>query len=220
MKLPVRALQTPLLLLSIAVLTIVAGYRFSQWYQANSRDHGMPRGLEATVLDQARPLKPFRLVDHDGRPFTEQSLRGHWSFLFFGYVHCPDVCPIVLRVMQEAWQQIPHRADDPAPPQMIFVSVDPDRDTPAVLKQYVRYFNPDFIGVTGPLDEIDNLTGQLGILYGFDDQQADTGDYLVNHSAQIILIDPRGRMRAVLSPPHEPAVIAANFQTIRNYYGE
>jgi protein SCO1/2 len=220
MTLSGRTLKTSLLLLSVALLALGAGYGISQWYQARQHDNSMPRGLEATVLDKARPLRPFRLVDHDGRPFTEQSLRDHWSFLFFGYVHCPDVCPIVLRVMQEAWQQIPQASDDPAPPQMIFVSVDPDRDTPELLKQYVRYFNPGFIGVTGPADEIDNLTGQLGILYGFDDKQAGTGEYLVNHSAQIILIDPQGRMRAVMSPPHEPATIAANFQTIRNYYGE
>lgn len=220
MKFSLRSLQTPLLLALIALLALAAGYALSSRYQASSRDHSMPRGLEATVLDRPRPLKPFRLVDQNGRPFTEQSLRDHWSFLFFGYVHCPDVCPITLRVMQQVWKQLPQRADDKAPPQMIFVSVDPDRDTPEILGQYVSYYHPDFRGVTGPLDEIDRLTGQLGILYGFDDKQAGSEDYLVNHSAQLILIDPQGRMRAVISPPHEPATIAANFQTIRDYYGD
>ena len=102
---------------------------------------------------------------------------------------------------------------------MVFVSVDPDRDTPELLKQYVRYFDPSFIGVTGKADEIDKLTGQLGILYGFEDKDAE-GNYNVNHSAQFVLIDPQGRLRAVISPPHDPATIASNFQTIRNYYGD
>ena len=83
----------------------------------------------------------------------------------------------------------------------------------------MRYFDPSFIGITGKADEIDKLTGQLGILYGFEDKDAD-GNYNVNHSAQFILIDPEGRLRAVISPPHDPATIASNFQTIRNYYGD
>ena len=214
-----KSKYTNAILIVVAVLSLAVGYWFSQQYQLQSRDTSIPKGLEATVLDKARQLTPFTLADHDGQAFTDQTLKGHWSFLFFGYVHCPDVCPIALKVMQDAWKQIPHDPADAAAPRMIFVSVDPDRDTPELLKQYVRYFDPSFIGVTGKADEIDKLTGQLGILYGFEDKDAD-GNYNVNHSAQFVLIDPQGRLRAIISPPHDPATIASNFQTIRKYYGD
>lgn len=210
---------TNLILIIVALLSLGMGYWFSQQYHLQSHDGSIPQGLEATVLDKARPLGPFTLQDHNGQAFTDQTLKGHWSFMFFGYVHCPDVCPIALKVMQDAWKQMPHDPADPAAAQMIFVSVDPDRDTPELLKQYVRYFDPRFIGVTGKADEIDKLTGQLGILYGFEDKDEE-GNYNVNHSAQFVLIDPQGRLRAVISPPHDPATIASNFKTIRNYYGD
>ena len=211
---------TNAILITVALLSLVLGYWFSQQLHIQNRDGSIPEGLEATVLDKARPLSAFALQDHDKQPFNEQTIKGHWSFLFFGYTHCPDVCPLALKVMQDTWKQIPHDPNDPAAPRMFFVSVDPDRDTPELLKQYVRYFDPAFIGVTGKADEIDKLTGQLGILYGFEDKDPETGNYNVNHSAQFLLIDPQGRLRAVVSPPHDPATIASNFQTIREYYGD
>ena len=104
---------------------------------------------------------------------------------------------------------------------MIFVSVDPDRDKPEILKQYVQYFHPEFNGVTGKINEIDKLTSQIGILYGYDEKEGGNDlEYTVNHSAQLILVDPKGRMRAVISPPHIPETIASNFQTIRLFYGD
>lgn len=207
-------------LIVVALLSLGGGYWLSQFYQQSAHSESIPQGLEATVLDKPRPLAPFKLADHDGKPFDEQTLKGHWNFMFFGYTHCPDVCPLALTVMRSVWQQLPQQADDPAAPRMFFVSVDPDRDTAELLKQYVSYFDPSFIGVTGTADEIDKLTGQLGILYGFEDKKANSEQYNVNHSAQIILIDPQGRMRAVISPPHDPATIASNFKTIRDYYGD
>ena len=85
----------------------------------------------------------------------------------------------------------------------------------------MQYFNPEFNGVTGKLDELDKLTNQIGILYGYDEKDSDNDDdYIVNHSAQLILVDPKGRMRAVISPPHIAKTIAANFQTIRTFYGD
>ena len=215
-----KSRYTNAILLTVALLSLGLGFWFSQHYQNQGRDGAIPQELEATVLNPPRPLSRFSLHDHDTKPFSDQTLKGHWSFLFFGYTHCPDVCPIALKVMQDSWKQIPHDPNDPAAPRMYFISVDPDRDSAELLKQYVGYFDPSFIGVTGEAEEIDKLTGQLGILYGFEDKDPETGNYNVNHSAQFILVDPQGRMRAVISPPHDPATIASNFQTIREYYGD
>lgn len=218
MSKPPQPARSALLLIAIALASLIGGYLISQsLQQTGSR---IPEELEATVLDPPRALTPFTLQDHDRKPFTEQSLRGHWSFLFFGYTHCPDVCPVTLQVMQTAWKRIPRAPDDPAAPRLYFVSVDPDRDTPELLKPYVQYFDPAFIGVTGQADEIDKLTNRIGVLYGFEDKQPGSEDYQVNHSAQLILIDPQGNMRAVFSPPHDPAGIARSFNAIRDFYGD
>lgn len=202
----------------VALVGVLLGIWLSRHYLA---DKPLPEGLEATVLPEARELKPFILRDHDNQPFNLERLKGHWNFLFFGFTNCPDVCPTTLKVMQDVWQKLPTRPGDKGHPKMFFVSVDPDRDSLDMLKQYVTYFDPSFIGVTGNLDEIDNLTGQLGVLYGYDEKK-NTGanDYIVNHSAQLLLIDPQGQLRAVISPPHDSTTIARNYQVITHYYGD
>ncbi|MGD8483634.1 MAG: SCO family protein, partial [Thioalkalispiraceae bacterium] len=171
--------------------------------------------LEATVLPKARPITGFELIDHNGKPFTEANLKGNWSFAFFGFTNCPDVCPTALKIMQGVWKKLPA---DKAKPNMLFFSVDPDRDPPEVLKKYVSYYHPDFIGITGKLDQIDIITNQLGILYGYDEKGDNSGDYNVNHSAQVLLIDPQGRLRAVFSPPYHADSISQALAVIRDFY--
>jgi len=205
-----------LLLVIIAAASLGGGY----WLSGNLNTHDtspLPTNLLATVLDNPVPIKDFQLQAHDGSVFSPQTLKGHWSFLFFGYTNCPDICPAALQIMKEAWQLIP-RSTDGSAPRMYFVSVDPERDSLDVLKAYVQYFDPSFIGVTGSLDEMDKLTGQLHVLYGFEDDPEDDSAYTVNHSAQILLLDPEGQMRAVISPPYDGKIIANNFQAIRQHF--
>ena len=102
--------------------------------------------LSATVFQQPRAVQPFELLDHHGESFTPESLRGQWSFVFFGYTHCPDVCPTTLSVLNSVALRL---ADAPDATRFVFVTVDPERDTPEVLARYVTYFNGEFVGVTG-----------------------------------------------------------------------
>jgi protein SCO1/2 len=173
----------------------------------------------AHYLKDAKPISAFSLVDDNQQPFDPARLQGKWTFMFFGYTNCPDVCPTTLLVMKSVWGKMPAAAKTTPSPQMVFVSVDPDRDTPQRLKKYVHFFNQDFIGVTGKANDIDKLTRQVGVRYGFDDA-ADGKGYTVNHSAQIILIDPQGKMRAVLSPPHKVDDILQTYLKIRAYYNQ
>jgi len=207
--------------ITIGAISLVIGVWLSQQILMNTNDTRIPKNLDATVLPNARPLIGFNLYDHNEEAFSPAQLKGQWSFLFFGFTNCPDVCPTTLKAMQAIWKTLPTKQGEPGHPKLFFISVDPDRDKTKMLKQYVQYFNPEFIGVTGKLDELDKLTRQIGILYGYDEKEGSHDqEYIVNHSAQVILVDPKGRMRAVISPPHIAKVMAANFQTIRTFYGD
>lgn len=207
--------------ITIGTISLIVGLWLSQQMLINNNDTKAPKNLDATVLPNARPLIGFNLVDQNNHPFSQAQLKGQWSYLFFGFTNCPDVCPTTLKVMQNMWETLPTKRGEIGHPELYFVSVDPERDKPEILKKYVQYFNLEFNAVTGKLDEIDKLTNQIGILYGFDEKDGDNDqEYIVNHSAQLILVDPKGRMRAVISPPHVAKTIAANFQTIRTFYGD
>jgi len=204
----------PFLLLAIAAISILLGIWVSNFNIKTTAT--VPKNLEATLLERSKPVTSFSLVDHDNNEFNLQSLKGNWSFLFFGFTNCPDVCPLALQVMRSVWKTPALQKSIATNTKMIFVSVDPDRDKPEHLKSYVQYYNPEFIGVTGKQDQIDELTSQLGILYGFDDPN-ENGDYNVSHSGQIILIDPQANMRAVFSPPLTPQSISKDFIAIQKF---
>lgn len=176
----------------------------------------IPTDLEATLLDRAKPIQPFKLIDHNNKSFDHTRFSSKWSFMFFGYTHCPDVCPTAMQTMKTVWKQLDVDKQSGSNLQMIFVSVDPERDDLDTLKQYATFYHPDYIGVTGKLDQIDNITRQLGILYGYEEPD-EKGNYHVNHSGQIILVDPRGNMRGVFSPPLDPLQISKDFLKIKDY---
>lgn len=175
------------------------------------RQAAVPLLERATLLTSPQALPEFKLQDQEGAPFTNERLKGRWTLAFFGYTHCPDVCPLTLRVFKGLYERLGetgYREDT----QVLFVSVDPERDRPEQLKRYVQYFDPSFLGVTGSPQELSKLTQALGIYY----ELRGTGkDYLVDHSAAVVLIDPEGRRHAVFSPPHEVPVLARDYLAIR-----
>lgn len=169
------------------------------------------------MLPEARAIADFSLLDQDNTPFTQENLRGHWTFAFFGYTHCPDVCPNTLALLGSVQRELEQKLDPQEMPQVVFVSVDPERDTPELLKKFVPYFHESFIGVTGEPEQINRLARQLGILY----MKADDGDkdnYLVDHSAAIILLNPQGQFQAVFGVPHDVQSIQTDFLAIKRYY--
>ena len=176
-----------------------------------------PQLKQGTLLPSAKAIADFQLTDQHGKPFTRNNLVGKWSFAFFGYTHCPDVCPTSLSMLAQVMKKLEKDSTLDTLPQVIFVSVDPERDTPELLAQYLPYFNPDFIGVTGDPQQLLLLTRQLGIMYGKAPGD-DADDYLVDHSASIILFDPDGNFLALFGMPHDPDLIAQEFVAIKNYY--
>jgi protein SCO1/2 len=178
-----------------------------------SQDGPSPAGgfSGVTEVRDDKPLPDFALRGPRGE-FTNAHFLGHWSFLFFGYTQCPDVCPTALTLMK-AVRAMPATVP-PAPAfQVVFVSVDPRRDTQQLLSEYMAAFDPSFIGVSGDDAVLSPLTKTLGVYYRRNDG-TDTRRYTVDHSAAIYLVDPQGRLAAVFSPPQEAAKMAANYRRI------
>jgi protein SCO1 len=168
---------------------------------------------QATLLPELRSLAPFSLTDHKGQAFDNSRLLGKWTLLSFGYTHCPDICPTTLAMLDTIDSTLKQQAASFAY-QMGFVSIDPERDTPARLAAYVIYFNSDFVGITGSDAALQKLTQPLGILYRKVETKQSAMDYVMDHSASIILVDPQGRYRALFSPPHDPAKMATDILAI------
>jgi protein SCO1/2 len=167
----------------------------------------------ATLLVPPLDVPAFALADDHGRPFDAASLRGRWTLLFFGYTHCPDICPTTLKLLARAQASL-RDLPEPQRPRVVFVSVDPARDTPTVLAQYVAYFGTDIIGVTGAEAHLEALTRPLGIAYRREAPLPGSKDYTMAHSSSILYVDPLGRVRALASPPHTVETIAGDFRKI------
>ena len=153
----------------------------------------------ALVLPAPNPVPEFSLVDQHGNPADQTVFEGQWDLVFFGFTHCPDICPTTLQVLSTAKTALEERGQSPLP-RIVLVSVDPERDTPEIMSQYVDYFGDDNLGITGSLEEVRKLTSGLGIY--FEKQSADGDDYVVDHSAAVLVIDPDGGFHALFSGPH------------------
>lgn len=170
--------------------------------------------IDGLLWPQSKALTAFALEDHHGKAFTLDRLRGRWTLLFFGYTHCPDVCPVTLSVLRNSVALMAEADADAEPPQVVFVSVDPKRDTIEHLAAYVSHFNPRFLGVTGSDVNLKAFVRQLGVLYLLTDADAN-GDYLVDHTAALFLIDPRGHLVALFQAPHAADRLARDIPRIR-----
>jgi protein SCO1 len=163
-------------------------------------------------LTPSRALPDFSLIDQQGRNFGAANLRGHWSLMFFGYTNCPDFCPTTLTTLAAMNKRL-RAAKSPAPPQVIFVSVDAKRDTPAQLAKYVPYFDPEFIGLTAADQPgIEAVANKLGVAVVI--QPTSDGNYTVDHSGAIFVLNPDGRLTAVLTGPFSVDALQADFQRI------
>ncbi|HET9679578.1 MAG TPA: SCO family protein [Gammaproteobacteria bacterium] len=169
-----------------------------------------PPKISGLMYPAPRPIPEISLVNQAGEPFTLEDFRGQWSYVFFGFTHCPDVCPTTLATLNRAVKSLDK------PPQVVLVSVDPARDTPKKLDAYLEFFNPDFIGVTGSQQAISALAQALGIAFVYVPQES-TGSYTVDHTAAILLVNPQAQVSAIFTTPHKAENLAQDFAAIRAY---
>lgn len=197
------------LIVAIAVLALLFGI----WTQHNLSVKNKPRVLtlsSATLLPQPRLLNNFRLISDNNKIFTNDNLKNHWSFVFFGFTNCPQLCPTALATLNRVYKNL-HQAHLQLVPQIVFISVDPETDTPKKIHEYLTSFNTNFVGATGSKQQIDTLTKELNIMYAKVFPHEDQTHYSIDHSGTILLINPQGQLAAIFSIPHDADKIAKDF---------
>lgn len=162
-------------------------------------DVGAPELAAGTALTTPQALADFQLIDHTGAAFGRRDLEGHWSLLFAGFTHCPDACPATLAVLSRIQQRLEAEGRSV---RIVFLSVDPERDTPAQLARYVGYFGEGILAATGERAEIDALADSMGLAYVR--VPGSEGHYSFDHSTAVVLVDPAARMAGYFRPPLDP----------------
>ncbi|MBF0383207.1 MAG: SCO family protein [Magnetococcales bacterium] len=177
----------------------------------------IPTELKGLLLPEPKPLTPFKLLGQDGDIYDIGRLKGKWTFVFYGYTHCPDVCPTSLSFLAEVFEQLKEQPGGLERTQATFISVDPKRDTPEILKEYAPYFHEKFTGATGTVKEIDAITKQMWAHYELSKEVDENGDYAVDHTSAFFLIDPQARLFAIFSEQFQkdPKTVAKAVSLIR-----
>jgi len=178
------------------VLVLVAGVLIGLAYRDSAKVGGGP--LAGLIGGK------FSLVDQNGKPFTEADLKGKWQLVFFGYTHCPDICPTTLNDLSLALDQLGPKKNQVG---IVFISVDPERDTPAALKSYVESFGGPIVALTGTPDQVQQAAQDYKVYYA--KHPRPDGGYDMDHSALIYLMDPAGRFTATFTPDENEQAIAS-----------
>ena len=170
--------------------------------------HETPRGAAGTLLASAIG-GPFRLVDQNGETVTDGDLKGKWSLVYFGYTHCPDACPTALNDISIALDELGPKRGAVRP---VFITVDPERDTPEVLKSYVTAFDAPILALSGTPEEIAQAAKDYRVYYAKHPEAG--GDYSMDHSSVIYVMDPQGRFTASFTQENSPEEIAERLKKL------
>lgn len=194
---------------------------FGMWTQYNTHDKSKPIELEnGTIIPVPHDISNFNLVGLDNKPFTNQNLKGKWTMIFFGFTNCPMLCPTTLTTLNKMYEKLDQ--DHVATmPQVLFISLDPDRDTPKAIAKYLKSFNKHFVGATGKQEMLDKMTKEMNVVYEFAKKphdKKDSKDYTVNHSGTIILVNPEGKLFAIFSSPQDAAQLSNDIKAIEKHY--
>jgi len=204
------------ILVSIIVLaSVLSGALLVTAYQKASRVTPQQLRNDALfVYDDPITLNAFSLTKHTGGPFTNTSLQGSWTLVFFGYTFCPDICPITMVAIKQFYDLL-EASGEGENVQVVMISVDPERDTEEVLKNYVTYFNPEFIGARGDYSDVYQLARNVNLTFAY--TRVDDDNYLVNHNGEIMVMGPTGDNVGFLKAPYEPQRMLENFLALKSF---
>lgn len=198
-----------LIILTLSVVAIC--YQIALLPQQSNYHNNPALSLkEAHLKDKGIVLPEFRL-QHLNQEITLDDFKGHWNLIFFGYTYCPDICPFALQAMEYTYK-ILEKEDKHQNLQVFFISVDPERDNLKHLDQYLTYFHKDFKGITGEPEQIKQLAKALNIFYIRQPNSKNENNYIIDHSANMLIINPEGEHIADFYPPHHPEIMAGDLQ--------
>ncbi|WP_237068099.1 SCO family protein [Microbulbifer guangxiensis] len=208
-----RGILITVVVLVLLMLAVLAGF-LNKMGQPRIITDAELQANGAIELERPRILDSFTLLADSGEDFSTDEFAGRWSLVFFGFTHCPDICPTTMATLNNFYQTLDEetRADT----DIVLVSVDPKRDRPEKLHDYVRYFNPDFRGLTGEFLALKRFANQLNV--PFNKVPLEDGGYTVDHGSQVVLINPRGHYHAFFRAPLDPAKMKLTYRSIRATY--
>lgn len=166
---------------------------------------------QTTDISEMMPPLDFHLTDEDGKQVDAEDFRGKTTLLFFGYTHCPDVCPITLARLATAFRQVDDKAREDI--QVLFVSVDPTRDTPEIMKEYTEAFGPQFIGLTGRKSDIDAITNRYRVTYGYGEKD-ESGNYDVTHSSATFAFNREGDAQLLIRDDDPMKAVVSDLEAL------
>ncbi|QOW18742.1 SCO family protein [Lysobacter ciconiae] len=206
--------RSTLVILFIA-LAAGLGLLASKHFFGKSAPSAWPQTSAVKLFDPPRPLPDFSLRQSDGTQLVPGELNGHWTLVFLGFTHCPDICPLTLSQMaqaQQQWESIP----DAVRPRVLFVSVDPERDTPDRIGEYAHAFHKDTLAATADIPSLERFARSLSLVFAKapPEDGAPADQYSVDHSATMAVLDPQGRMSGVVQQPFDPAALAADLAAL------
>jgi len=210
--------RTVPLTVAILVAVVIGVIALAFWSQGRQADHasGGPAPdvseQNAYLYDEPREMRSFNLLDQQGEEVDESMLEGRWTIAFIGFTYCPDICPATMATLSRASRQI---SSDVPPPQFLFISADPERDTPEQLNRYITFFGDDFRGVTGDYDILKALARDLNAV--FVHREDENGEVIVDHSSHLAIISPRGQFVGMIQPPHNADDIARVYHAVVNW---
>lgn len=198
----------------MAILALIAGLLVGLGEMNNEGANRSPNLVSGTLLQPAKTLTEFELINQNGEPFSLNNLQGAWTLMFFGFINCPDICPTTLRLLKNVKSDLQGKGAW-LNKRVVFVTVDPARDTVEKIKPYVDYFDKDFIALTGTTQQVQAFAKQLSLPFVLEPKD-EFGGYNVAHSASILLVNPEAKLAAILSAPHEHSKIV--YDLLSDYF--
>jgi protein SCO1/2 len=209
-----KPLHLTITLCLVFVAIVLGAFIYSVTRTPTLSDEAL-REMGVFVLPTPREITPHGLTTQTGAPFASEDLEGRWSFLFFGFTNCPDICPTTMAELAKARRQLAEEAPEAvAEFQGVMVSVDPERDDVETLGRYVTAFSPTFLGVRGSRADLADLASQVNAVFA--KVPGDDGDYQVDHSANVVIVNPRGHYHGFAKLPHQADTIVAAFTSLRD----
>tara|TARA_B110000046_G_scaffold183792_1_gene220703 strand:+ start:5439 stop:6077 length:639 start_codon:yes stop_codon:yes gene_type:complete len=207
------AIRRTILMVVAFIILVVCGFIWRMNQPVVMNDDQL-RANGAIVLSQPRVFSDFELVDHRGEAFNIARMQDVWTIVFFAFTNCPDICPTTLAVLNDTYSKMKDSEKEDL--QIVMISLDSERDTVEKLAEYVPYFNDEFIGVTGNKHLIRRLTAEINVAYN--KVPLEGGDYTIDHSTQLVLINPKGHYHGFFKAPHSETTLRSTWRSISSSF--